>query len=37
MNQPDLIRIGHMIDAAEEIASFIRGKTVEDLIKNRVL
>ena len=37
MNQPDLIRIRHMIDAAEEIASFIKGKTIENLIQSRQL
>jgi uncharacterized protein with HEPN domain len=37
MNQPDLIRIRHMIDAADEIASFIKGKRVEDLIQDRQL
>ena len=30
MNQPDLIRLKHMIDVGEEIALFINGKTIEE-------
>lgn len=37
MNRPDLIRIRHMIDAAEEIASFIKAGTIDDLYQNRQL
>lgn len=37
MKQPDIIRIQHMVDAVEEIASFIKGKTIDDLFQDRPL
>jgi len=37
MKQPDIIRIKHMVDAVEEISSFIQGKTIDDLYENRQL
>mgnify|MGYP001607736803 CR=1 FL=1 len=37
MQQADIIRVRHMIDAAREASAFMRGRTRSDLDQNRLL
>jgi len=37
MNPNDVIRLRHIVDAIEEIQSFIHNKTLDDLFQNRQL
>jgi uncharacterized protein with HEPN domain len=37
MNEDDLARLHHMLDAAREAISFSAGKTFEDMIQDRML
>jgi hypothetical protein len=37
MNQPDLFRIRPMIDATDEITTFVKSASIKDLIKSRQL
>ena len=37
MNESDLIRLRQMLDAAREAVDFIKDKTREDLLSNRML
>ena len=37
MNEDDLARLHHMLDAAREAISFSEGKTFDDMIQNRML
>ena len=37
MNENDLVRLRHMLDAAREAVNFVQNKTQKDLFKNRML
>ena len=37
MRKDDLVRLRHMLDAAREATSFIKGRTRQDLDANRML
>ncbi len=37
MNEPDEIRVRHMLDAAQEVLTFAKGQTREALDANRML
>jgi len=37
MNESDVIRLRHMLDAAREALSFIAGRSTEDLSRDRML
>jgi len=37
MNEDDLARLNHMLDAAREAIDFSKGKTFEDMIQDRML
>ena len=37
MNETDLVRLRHMLDAAREALSFLEGRTLDDLKRNRML
>ena len=37
MNESDIIRLRHMLDAAREALSFIAGRSTEDLSRDRML
>ena len=36
MNDPEAVRLRHMLDAAEEALSFLEGRTFEDLHRDRM-
>ncbi len=37
MRETDIIRLGHMLDAAKEITSFVKGRSKGDVEQDRIL